>query len=87
MEKDDEVKGNGNYIDFGARGYDPRIGRWHGVDPLTHKCPSLSSYSFAANMPIIAIDVDGRDIWLVVTSYANNLSSITNPLSTKAFSR
>ncbi len=26
-EKDDEVKGAGNQIDFGASGYDPRLGR------------------------------------------------------------
>lgn len=59
-EEDDEVKGEGNSLDFGARIYDPRIGRWVSVDPLQSKYPSLSPYNYVANSPINAIDPDGR---------------------------
>jgi RHS repeat-associated protein len=64
MEKDDELKGSGNSLDFGARIYDSRLGRWMSVDPLMKKYPSLSAYSFVANNPVLFIDIDGRDIGL-----------------------
>src|SRR5690606_37327678 len=44
MEKDDEVKGKGNHVDFGARGYDPRLGRWLSVDPKTNSIAFDSPY-------------------------------------------
>ncbi|NQY08212.1 MAG: hypothetical protein HRT71_01675 [Flavobacteriales bacterium] len=59
-EKDDEIKGNGNSLDFGARIYDPRLGRWLAVDPLASKYPFASSYNFALNTPIQAYDPDGK---------------------------
>ena len=34
---------------------------WLGIDPLTHKYPSLSPYNFVENSPIIHIDPDGRE--------------------------
>ena len=62
MEKDDEVKGQGNSYDFGARIYDPRVGRWLSRDPLEAKYPSLNPYNFVANSPLIFVDPDGRII-------------------------
>ena len=59
-ENDNEVKGQGNSIDFGARIYDPRLGRFLSVDPFTKKFPCYSPYNFAINNPIGNIDYDGN---------------------------
>lgn len=59
-ENDNEVKGEGNSIDFGARVHDPRIGRFLSLDPLAKKYPSLSNYSYSNNNPIFFIDVEGK---------------------------
>jgi len=56
MEGDDEIKGQGNSYDFGARMYDARIGRWLSLDPLASKYPFLSDYNFVANSPLQFID-------------------------------
>ncbi|MBT0813141.1 hypothetical protein KIH41_17770 [Litoribacter ruber] len=65
MERDNEWKGEGRSYDFGARIYDPKVGRWLSVDPHASSYPSLSGYSGFANNPLIYIDPDGRDIILV----------------------
>ncbi len=62
MEKDDEVKGNGNSYDFGARIYDPRLGRWLSTDPLFKIYPNLNPYCFVANNPLLLIDPTGEKI-------------------------
>jgi len=61
MEKDDEVKGEGLQIDYGFRIYDPRIGKFLSIDPLTKSFPHYSPYQFAGNTPIQAIDLDGAE--------------------------
>lgn len=62
-EKDDEVMGAGNSLDFGARLYDSRLGKWLSVDFLSGKGKniSLSTYNFSSNSPIARIDIDGND--------------------------
>jgi RHS repeat-associated protein len=60
QEKDNEIKGTGNSLDFGARIYDSRLGRWLSLDPLQAKYSSMSAYNFAANSPVRFIDVDGK---------------------------
>lgn len=61
MEKDDKIKGEGNSYSFGARMYDPRVGKWLSRDPLEHKFPSLSPYNYVGNNPIVFIDEDGKE--------------------------
>jgi RHS repeat-associated protein len=51
-------------IDFGARAYDARLGRWLSIDPKVH--PYESPYVGMANGPIQFKDVDGRDVIPIV---------------------
>jgi RHS repeat-associated protein len=62
--KDNEDYGEGNAYDFGARIYDPRLGRFTSVDPFWNESPSASSYNFVSNSPIAKIDVLGN--WDIV---------------------
>ena len=64
-ETDNEIKGVGNSLDFGARIYDSRTGRWLSLDPLAAKYPNISPYVFVANMPISAVDPDGKVVVFV----------------------
>jgi RHS repeat-associated protein len=60
-ENDNEVKGEGNQQDYGMRIYDPRLGKFLSVDPLTKAYPWYTPYQFAGNMPIWAVDLDGLE--------------------------
>jgi len=48
---------NLNVYDYGARNYDPQLGRWWQVDPADE---FNSPYVYVGNMPTIAVDPDGE---------------------------
>jgi RHS repeat-associated protein len=60
-ENDNEVKGEGNQQDYGMRIYDPRLGRFLSVDPLTQSYPWYSPYQYAGDNPIKFVDLDGAE--------------------------
>ncbi|MBS1604645.1 MAG: hypothetical protein JST42_18410, partial [Bacteroidetes bacterium] len=60
-EQDPEVEGQGNFYDYGMRAYDPRIGRFPSVDPLTKQYPWYSPYQYAGNKPVWKRDIDGLE--------------------------
>lgn len=62
-----------NWLDYGARWYDPAIGRWGQLDPLAHKYYSLTPYAYVGNMPTIAIDPDGERIIIVNNAHAQQV--------------
>jgi RHS repeat-associated protein len=66
QEKDDELKGEGNSLNYTFRMHDPRIGRFFARDPLSSKYPWNSPYAFSENRVIDAIELEGLEKWKVI---------------------
>jgi RHS repeat-associated protein len=47
--------------DYGARYYDPAVGRWTTPDPLADSYDDVSPYNYVLNGPINRTDPDGRE--------------------------
>ncbi len=60
-EHDDEVKGEGNSVNYKYRMCDPRIGRFFAVDPLASKFPWNSPYAFSENRVLDAVELEGKE--------------------------
>ncbi|WP_370514058.1 RHS repeat domain-containing protein [Flavobacterium sp. LMO6] len=61
QEKDDELKGEGNSLNYTFRMHDPRVGRFFAIDPLTHKYPHYTPYSFSGNKVIAFRELEGLE--------------------------
>jgi RHS repeat-associated protein len=57
-----EIQNETQWYDYGARMYDPQLGRFFTQDRFATKYFSLSPYQYAANDPIRNIDVNGDSI-------------------------
>ena len=62
--KEEQTTGDVGFIDYGARMYDARIGRWHSVDRFAEKYYSYSPYSYGANDPAFYMDINGDSLWV-----------------------
>src|SRR5690606_599644 len=65
QEMDDEIKGEGNSINYKYRMHDPRVGRFFSVDPLFRKYPHNSCYAFSENRVIDAIELEGLEAFYI----------------------
>ena len=61
--KDNEISGNGNQYDYGFRIYNPRLGKFLSVDPLTNNYAFYTPYAYAGNKPIKFMDLDGLETY------------------------
>ena len=49
--------------DYGARMYDPAVGRFFVQDRFSEKYKNMPAYQYAANNPILNIDIHGDSVW------------------------
>lgn len=74
MEKDDEIA-QGN-LDFGARIYDSRIGRWLSPNMFEYEYCAWSPFNFAADNPMLFIDPDGNRLFISLESFNETSNSL-----------
>jgi RHS repeat-associated protein len=60
----------GKWLDYGARMYDPSVGRWHVQDPVAESYFSYSPYNYVRNNPILRVDKFGK--WDVTVHVYND---------------
>ena len=61
--KELEKAGGADWLDYGARRYDPALARWTTPDPLADCYLTYSPYHFCGNNPINYVDWNGMDYW------------------------
>ena len=73
--------GGGLTYDYGFRIYNPALGKFLSVDPLSPDYPWYTPYQFAGNKPVWKIDIDGLE------ELENCLASSRNDSSTRVYLR
>jgi len=61
QEKDDEIKGIGNSLEYRYRVYDSRLGKFLSIDPLFKSYAWNSPYAFCENRVIDGVDLEGLE--------------------------
>ena len=66
--KELDTKKGLNWYDYGARHYDAALGRFATVDRFADKYSSMSPYQYAANNPVVNLDINGDSIITTLTT-------------------
>ena len=64
-------EGDLNWYDYGFRNYDPQIGRFTQLDPLTWEYPHYTPFQYAGNEPIANVDRDGLEEAIVTQAVSD----------------
>jgi RHS repeat-associated core domain len=81
--QDDYLNGTFFGLEFyGARFYDPQIGRWHSIDPRAELYFNWNPYNYVLNTPTNAVDPSGK---LVI--FVNGFTPHANEQGTSAYWR
>jgi RHS repeat-associated protein len=78
QEKDDEIKGEGNSLNYTFRMHDPRIGRFFAADPLEKSFPWNSPYAFSENRLMDAVELEGKEAYFIHGTMSDNSRWINN---------
>jgi RHS repeat-associated protein len=68
-------------VRFGARDFDPRIGRWTSKDPIRFDGGDTNIYGYTFADPVNLIDPSGLDVTLYLAPPYHSVMSVTNPSS------
>jgi len=80
QEKDDEIKGEGNSLNYKFRMHDPRVGRFFAVDPLFKQYPHYTPYSFSGNKVIAFVEREGQEEkWFLYNQLAEHATGKKQP--------
>ncbi len=75
QEMDNEIKGEGNSLNYKFRMHDPRINRFFATDPLQHRYSYNSPYAFAENKLIMFPELEGLEIPSSYALFKKNTST------------
>ncbi len=85
-EKIDEFSVDGGDLDFGARIYDSRLGRFLSTDPFASSFAFQSPYLYASNCPIAKIDKNGEFAqWIIQYGVNVGINAMTQMITAYMF--